>query len=290
MKRYLHHVAGTRPACNWRLPSARRFATIALAIACAGSAATAWADDPCDELDECRVLIEINATDGDIGFHTLFDAEGWDEARIDAPDGKTLFRVHATSSLRDQNLTENFFESAEPVCEQSLAEDPDDVVVTLPEFLQRFPAGTYAFWLKLVDGGQIRGATALSHVIPPAPADVDFDGSEISWAFGDDLGECTTLPPGFAVAAETDIVGYEIVLEPEDPAFAKFRFATQVPNGATSVSVPPEYLASLPANTPLKVEVGAIERRPNGSHGNQTFTESDGFCNNLDQEACPDGD
>lgn len=263
-------------------------ASVALAIA--GGASTARADTPCGELDECRVLIEINATDGDIGFHVLFDAEGWKEARILDPDRKMIFKTQANGVLQDQNLTESFFESAEPVCEAALAEDADEIVVTLPEFLERFPAGTYGFRTKLADGGQLTGATTLTHTIPAAPADVDFDGSEISWNYGADLGECTTLPAGFAVAAEASVIGYEVVMEPEDAAFARFRFATQIPNGANSVTVPIEYLASLPANTPLKIEVGAVERRPNGSFGNQTFTEADGFCNNVDQDLCPGAD
>jgi hypothetical protein len=288
MKRHTQHAATTRTAAA-RIPRWSRPGALALAAILGGASSGAWADVPCGDLSECRVLIEINATDGDIGFHVLFDAEGWQEGRIVDPDGKMIFRNHATSSLRDQSVTENFFESAEPVCEEGLAEDEDEVVVTLPEFLERFPAGSYGFRVKLVEGGKALGATELTHVIPPAPADVDFDGSEISWSFGEDLGECTTLPPGFQLAEETDIVAYEVVLEPEDPAFSSFRFATQVPNGVDSVSVPMEYLASLPVNTPLKVEVGAIELRPNGSFGNQTFSEEDGFCNNLNQEECPDG-
>ena len=266
---------------------ANRYVLASLALALAGGASSAQADTPCGELDECRVLIEINATDGDIGFHVLFDVEGWKEARILDPDGKMIFKTQANGSLQDQNLTENFFETAEPVCEAALAEDEDEVVVTLAEFLERFPAGAYGFRIKLAQDGELAGDTTLTHSIPAAPADVDFDGSEISWSYGDDLGECTTLPAGFAVAAEASIIGYEVVMDPVNPSLSKFKFTTQVPNGANSVTVPIEYLASLPANTPLKIEVGAIERRPNGSFGNQTFTEADGFCNNVDQSLCP---
>jgi hypothetical protein len=266
---------------------AKRYILATLVLALTGGASPARADTPCGELDECRVLIEINATDGDVGFHVLFDAEGWKEARILDPDGKMAFKSQANGSLQDQNLTENFFESAEPVCEAKLAGDEDEAVVTLPEFLGRFPVGAYDFRIKLAQDGKLAGATALTHSIPAAPADVDFDGSKISWSYGDDLGECTTLPAGFALAAEASIIGYEVVMQPEDAAFGNFKFATQVPNGANSVTVPVEYLASLPANTPLKIEVGAIERRPNGSFGNQTFTEEDGFCNNVDQNLCP---
>jgi hypothetical protein len=252
----------------------------------------ATADQPCGELEECRVLIEINASAGDIGFHVLFDAEGWDQARIIGPDGKKIFREQASGRLRNQKLTENFFESAEPVCEAALAQDPDDEVVTLPEFLERFPAGVYDFRVKLKKSGELAGATTLTHNIPAAPAEVDFDGSRISWRYGNDLGVCTTFPPGFVLAGEGDIIGYEVVLEPEDVAFSKFKFTIQVPSrvpapAAYSITVPAEYLASLPVNTPLKVEVGAIERRPNGSFGNQTFTEENGFCNNANQEICP---
>lgn len=248
----------------------------------------ATADAPCGELDECRVIIEINATDGDIGFHVLFDAEGWNESRIAAPDGKKIFSEQAFAALRDQKLTENFFESTEPVCEEALREDEDDEVVTLPQFLERFPAGLYDFRIKLGGGEELAGATMLTHKIPAAPADVDFDGSEISWAYGSDLGECTTFPMNFALAGEGDIIAYEVVLEPEDETLEPFTFAVRVPSNVNSVTVPAEHLAALPANTPLKVEVGAIERRPNGSFGNQTFSEEDGFCNNINQEACPE--
>lgn len=262
--------------------------TACVALTCGGGIPIALADEPCGELGECRVLIEINASDGDIGFHVLFDAEGWKKARIVGSDGKMLFEEQAHAALQDQKLTENFFESAEPVCEEALAEDEDDEVVTLPEFLERFPAGSYDFSVKLENGEELAGATMLTHAIPAAPADVDFDGSEISWAYGADLGACTTFPAGFALAEESDILGYEVVLEPEDEAFSKFKFTVQVPGSANRVTVPADYLAALDPDTPLKVEVGAIERRPNGSFGNQTFTEEDGFCNNADQALCPE--
>jgi len=259
----------------------------------------ATADEPCGDLEECRAFIEINASDGDIGFHALLDAEGWERARIIDPDGKKIFEERARGALKDQKLTENFFESAEPLCEEELVEEgEDDEVVTLPEFLERFPAGPYEFRTRGKGGGDevSVGITMFTHLIPAAPADVDFDGSEISWKYGDDLGECTTFPEGFMLADELDIVGYEVVLEPDDDALGSFKFTVQVPSDVVetlySVTVPPEYLASLPGDTPLKVEVGAIERRVDvmmlESFGNTTFTEEDGFCNNADQEMCPE--
>lgn len=244
------------------------------------------ADEPCGELEACRAYIEVNASDGDIGFHALFDAEDWRAARIVDSTGKLIFKESVNAVLHEQKMTENFFESAEPVCESSLAEDEDDEVVTLPEFLQRFPVGVYQFSVKLDNGGELAGTTMFTHVIPAAPVNVDFDGSEINWSYGNSLGECTTVPNGFMVAPLMDIAGYEVVLVPEE--LSDFTFAVRVPVGTNSVTVPEEYLSSLPPDTPLKIEVGAIERRANGSLGNQTFTEQDGFCNNADQTDCPD--
>jgi hypothetical protein len=208
------------------------------------------------------------------------------------PDGRKIFKEQAFLNLREQTLTENFFESSEPVCEAELADDEDDVVATLPEFFALFPAGPYSFRNKLPNGGELAGTTMLTHNIPAAPTGVNFDGSQISWEYGDDLGECTTFPDGFMLTEESDIVGYEIVLEPDEGG--PFTFTVQVPSAAPgtsySVTVPAEYLALLDADTPLEVEVGAIERRPNGSFGNQTFAEVGGFCNNPVQEDCPADD
>jgi len=264
----------------------------AAAVMAVGST-VATADEPCGDLEACRAFIEINASDGDIGFHVLLDAEGWQQARIIDPDGQKIFKEQDHGALKEQKLTENFFESAEPFCEESLKEESDDEVVTLPEFLQRFPAGPYEFRNNLGGGEELAGATMFTHLIPAAPAEVDFDGSEISWEYGADLGVCTTFPEGFMLAEENDIIGYEVVLEPEDPALSSFAFTVQVPGEVNSVTVPSEYLGALGANTLLKVEVGAIERRDSmampsvASFGNQTFTEEDGFCNNVDQDKCP---
>ena len=263
--------------------------TLMLAGALGAAAPLASADVPCengggDPLGECRVLIEINATDGDIGFHVLFDGEGWNNAQIHT-GGMLIFDETVTdgiAQLGTQQLTENFFESTELLCESDIEEG--EPFLTLTDFLLRFPAGEYDFSL---DGGAQTGTTTLTHVIPAAPADVDFDGEKITWEYGDDLGECTTQPMGFAVAEEDAIIGYEVVLEPdEEGAFSGFNFTVQVPSDVNEVTVPEEYLDSLDEGTPLKVEVGAIERRPNGSFGNTTFTEEDGFCNNDDQEEC----
>ena len=268
-----------------------RLIRVAGSVLLTGFGLAVMADEPCGELDECRALIEINATDGDVGFHVLLDAEGWTEARITDPDGKKIFEERDFNGLREQKLTENFFESAEPPCWWEEGDDDvdwdEDEVVTLAEFLTLFPAGFYEFRNKLEMGGQIAGSTLFTHVIPAAPIDVEFDGEVISWDYDVDaedvLGQCEA-PDGLVIAEV--LAGFEVVMEPEDDAVSSFTYSIRVPPDASEVSVPAEYLAALPDDTPLKVEVGAIELRPNGSFGNQTFTEEDGFCNNPNQDLC----
>lgn len=72
---------------------------------------TAQATEPCDDFDECKVLIEINASDGDIGFHWLGDAGDLRAMRIETPSGQKIFENRAFGSLQEQTLTETFGES-----------------------------------------------------------------------------------------------------------------------------------------------------------------------------------
>jgi hypothetical protein len=72
---------------------------------------------------------------------------------------------------------------------------------------------------------------------------------------------------------------WDVVFEPDGGS--GLNFAVRVPAGQTSVTVPADYLASLPANTPAKIEVGAITEDDNA-----TFTEEDGICINEDTEGC----
>ncbi|MDH3629144.1 MAG: hypothetical protein OEV00_02810, partial [Acidobacteriota bacterium] len=254
------------------------------------------ATEPCGDHGECKVLIEINSTDGDIGFHFLFDGDDLISARMEDPDGEKIYQNRASGKLAEQFLTENFAESAEPLCWPDPEADADDEIVTLEEFLDLWEAGTYTFIGRGEEGEKSEGETTLTYELPAAPADVDFDGSVISWSAGDDLGNCASAgeldvlvmdgvlpvhPESVAVAA------WEIVLEPDvddgDPAGAlvfSIRVAGDIP--LTQVTVPADYLASLPDDTPVKVEVGAI-----GVDDNATFSEEDGFCVNED-EGCED--
>lgn len=271
-----------------------------IALLCTTGPGVVTATEPCDDFGECKALIEINSSDGDIGFHFLMDGDDLNSAKIIGPDRKKVFVDQAKGPLLEQKLTETFAESAEPLCWMDPEADPEDLedIVTLNDFLERWAEGTYTFRGRSDDGEKAEGETELTYNLPAAPIEVDFDGSAISWERPGgsmdpeprgDLGNC-------ASAAELDILvgdgrlmvhpadvavdAYEVVFEPDvddgDPT-GSLKFSIRVPGdiATTEVTVPAEYLASLPDDTPAKVEVGAI-----GGEDNATFTEEDGFCIN----------
>ncbi len=118
----------------------------------------------------------------------------------------------------------------------------------------------------------------------------------ISWLPGDDLGECADSAELAVLVTDgvlpqhpenVEVAAWEIVLEPDvedgDPTGAlKYTVRVAGDISPTAVTVPADYLASLPDDTPVKVEVGAI-----GTGDNATFSEEDGFCVNED-EGCED--
>lgn len=260
------------------------------------STTDAIATEPCGALGECKALIEINSSDGDIGFHFLMDGDDFARSKILNPSRERIFSTNAYGELREQRFTETFVESAEPLCfDPTTDQDPendDEDFVTLEEFLDRWEAGMYTF--IGAEGSERRlGRSKLTFHLPAAPANVMFDdvSGVISWTAGSDLGACADAaeladlvtqgilpkhPQNVAIAA------WEVVFEPDvedgDPLGA-LKFSIRVPgNIATkAVTVPADYLASLPADTPAKMEVGAI-----GNGDNATFTELDEICVNED--------
>ena len=156
--------------------------------------------------------------------------------------------IEGKRSLKEQGLTELFFESAEPSLDQ----------LPLDEFLARFPEGEYQFFGTTAEGDEITGAATLTHNIPEGPvvvspaegAVLDPDNAVISW-------KSVNSPPGI------DIVGYQVIVSREDPLRV---LSLDLPATTTSVTVPPEFLEP---GTEYRFEVLAIE-----ASGNQTITES----------------
>ena len=158
----------------------------------------ATATEPCGDFGECKALIEINASDGDIGFHFLMDGDDLNSARIHDPNGVKIFEDYARGPLRDQKLTETFAESAEPLCfdpgTDTDPENDDEDFATLEEFLDRWADGTYVFSGSGDGGEKSTGGSALTYELPAAPADLTFNQRKgvISWNPGVDLGACAT--------------------------------------------------------------------------------------------------
>ena len=274
------------------------------------------ATEPCDDFGECKTLVEINSTDGDAGFHFLMDGDDLLRASLFNPRWRKIFSYQTRRELRRQTLTETFAESAEPLCWFDPDADPEDLedVVTLDEFLERWDTGTYHF-VGISDGWELAfGETELTFALPAAPQEleyeeeeeVDADGEvdivgEISWEPGDDLGNCGEIPddeegddpnvPNLAdimhlldeAPEDVAVASWEVVFEPDfgedDPnAALSLKYTSRIFGHAElEVEVPSDYLESLPANTPVKIEVGAI-----GFDDNATFTEIDEICVNED--------
>ena len=287
----------------------------AAAVVVMGIATTvAMATEPCGDLGECKALIEMNTTDGDIGFHFLMDGDDLVSGKVKDSTGLgNIFLMEARSELRQQFFTETFVESAEPLCFDPLTDDDpendDEDFVTLEEFLELWDEGTYTFIGRDGEGERSTGTTELTFDLPAAPTNLMFDDatSVISWAAGDDLGECATnaeltaLVAGGVLPAHPEnvaVAAWEVVFEPdvevdEDvatveeleaaDALGKLEFSIRVPGDIATkeVTVPAEYLTSLPDDTPAKIEVGAI-----GVGDNATFTEIFDICVNETMVGC----
>jgi hypothetical protein len=73
-------------------------ASAAAVVVMGVSITSATATEPCPpdgDFGECKVLIEINASDGDIGFHFLMDGDDLNSARIHDPNGVKIFEDYA---------------------------------------------------------------------------------------------------------------------------------------------------------------------------------------------------
>jgi hypothetical protein len=184
------------------------------------------------ELDEAEVFIEWNSTDGDFGIQMFWDGDGWDRMKLENTEGKTVMQLRVRDNLQDQGLTEGFFESVEP--------DPDEL--SMEEFLERFPAGTYEYEGRTLEGQELEGETEFTHVIPVPPTNL--------WPADDDEIDAG-LPLVVSFDAVTaDIEGnplepelYEVVVEIEDDELGRvFTMILAGDVASPSVTVPPEFL------------------------------------------------
>ena len=222
-----------------------------------------WADENEIPFDEAKVFVELNDTDGDLGFHALIDGEAWKLLKIGDPNDVVLLEIQNVGSLRQQGLTELSFESAEPSFDELSPES----------FFDRFPEGEYKISGLTIDGDEMRGATDFSHVMPappkilsPVPADCDAptvveNGDlTITWE------AVTTSHPMIGKDDQNIvIVGYEVLIEREGPTPKTIHGIHLTPD-VTEVEVPGVFLA---LGATYKFEVLA-----RAESGNQTSVES----------------
>lgn len=194
-------------------------------------------------LEIAKIFFEYNSTDNDLGVEVSLDGEEWREIKIVNPKDKTIFHVEGRGPYKKLGLSELFFEGAEP----TLTEFP------LEELLADFPEGDYQFKGRTVENDKIGGTGTLTHAIPAGPSvstEVGPGSVVIKWT------GVTGPPPGFP-NEPINIVGYQIIVDP---------FQVTLPGSARMVTLPPEFVASLPAGS-HDFEVLAID-----VSGNQTIT------------------
>ena len=206
-----------------------------------------------------KLLVEYNATDGDLGVHGAFDDDGWSKLCVFDPSGRLILKVRPQSQLRDLTMAGIFFESREPPLDE----------FTFQDLKNKFPEGRYKVRGRSFDGKRLVGAAKFTHDIPKrplvtAPADgqeVDPNDLTVTWA------DVTQTVDGHPV----DITGYEVIVTKEqkkdDPhGFSKPIYDVHLPPDRNSLSVPPEFLEP---GTEYELEVLALEKS-----GNQTISVS----------------
>ena len=200
-----------------------------------------------------------------------------------------------------QFITETFNESAEPLCWYPDEDDEEygENVVTLEQFIDRWTDGKYHFFGIGERWETSYGKAKLTFNLPAAPMELNWEEDddeedevegEISWLPGVDLGECADeddiddlLADGVLPMhpADVEVVRWEVVLEPDvedGDIIGSMKYVVSIPGDADlEVEVPDDYLATLPPNTPAKIEIGAI-----GIDDNATFSEEGDICLNED--------
>lgn len=118
--------------------------------------------DPAPVLTEAEIFLELNDTDGDLGLHGSIDGGPWVSISVEGPDDRLLLEIISRGRLRNQGMTQLFFESAEPSFDEL---DPE-------KFFGRFPEGEYEIEARGWNGLRFEGSAELSHVLADRPRNV----------------------------------------------------------------------------------------------------------------------
>jgi hypothetical protein len=205
--------------------------------------------------DEAHIFFELNHTDGDLGIHGLVDGDDWEQLTIEDPSERKLLDVRVSSRLRQQGLTEVFFESAEPTFDE----------LSPSRFFRRFREGHYRIGGLTLEGDKLKSKVRVTHRMPapPVPAvngqpmaiecDEDepgYDAPELTSPVTLQWDEVTTTHPDLgSPRSSPDIVihNYQVVVEVEveddEGDSQTLVFSVDLPPGVTSMTVPQEFLA-----------------------------------------------
>lgn len=131
-------------------------------LGAAGTAASASAAAP---FADAELVLELNATDDDLGLQLFVDSDdGWKRVRVLDPGRRDMLVFQATGRLARLGITELRFESSEP--------SPGEV-------LALFPPGEYRFRGQTVGGDHLTSSATLSHDFPAAPTFTPADGEVV---------------------------------------------------------------------------------------------------------------
>jgi len=224
------------------------------------------------EFEEAQIYLELNDTDGDLGIHGLIDGDAWKRLKIFDPNENVLMSAWIRGRLRQQGMTEFFFESAEPTFDE------------LPpaRFFRRFPEGTYEIEGVTLDGEEIEGEAELSHVMAAPPGNIRVNGipaaencdaddlPAVSGRVKLDWNAVTMSHPTIGTpGVPVKVLQYEVVaeIEREGKEPEVLVMSTILPRWKTQFAIPREFTRL--AEDEMKFEI--ITKLDNG---NQTAVES----------------
>jgi hypothetical protein len=248
------------------------YLVLAITLVTGAAPIASWAKDNAKDnaveipFADADLYLELNNSDGDLGFHSSIDGEAWKRLVIEDPRDRKILNIFVRSKLRRQGLTQLFFESAEPPFDE-LAPDV---------FFRRFPEGEYEIEGKTLDGGELSSTAELTHVLAAPPENIEVNGVPVGAHCDEGPGpsmsgplvitwdEVTESHPELGRTGEpVEVDLYQVVVEHLDMGLT---FTADLPPTATEVIVP-ETFTDFPGD--FKLEILVKE-----SSGNQTATET----------------
>lgn len=247
---------------EWIFRVAAPLAAVLIAVPVA--AVTSDEEDDDDEVPfaEAQVLIQLNDTDGDLGFHARIDGDPWGHLKIEPPRGRSILHVWLRGSLRKQGLTEFAFESAEPTFDEL---DP----IT---FFDRFPEGEYEIEGRGIDGSELESVSELSHLIPAAPSNLRVSGVPVAEGCE---GEPTSVDAPVVIEWDPVTSSHASLGRPGDVEVDSYELAVEAESVDITIDVDAEVTrVELPAGLVPSGEEVKFQVLVREALGNETSSES----------------